>query len=329
MANTVVGIFEYESDAQQAQNYLLANGFADGDVDIKTASYKSDAKEETVTDRDQDFGDRVGNFFRDLFDGDDDETTRYSEAGKRGTIVTVHAATLEEAEAAAAVLDDFGAIDVNENNLGSTAEGYSSYSTASTGTVTGSEPVISSDSYIGSEPATSSGSYIDSEPVTASDSRIGSDSLIGADDVTESDSVFNKNFVAGDESASLPIIEEELTVGKQEIETGGVRLRSRIIQRPVQESIRLRQEQVTINRTPVDRVATDSEFDTFREGTIEMKEYAEIPVVSKEARVVEEVSLNKTVEERDEIISETVRHTEVDVEDLTDEERLRRSGLDL
>ncbi|MCE7059774.1 YsnF/AvaK domain-containing protein [Dyadobacter sp. CY343] len=307
MANTVVGIFEYESDAQQAQNYLLANGFADGDVDIKTASYKSDAKEETVTDRDQDFGDRVGNFFRDLFDGDDDETTRYSEAGKRGTIVTVHAATLEEAEAAAAVLDDFGAIDVNENNLGST----------------------SSDSYIGSEPVTNSGSYIDSEPVTASDSRIGSDSLIGADDVTESDSVFNKNFVAGDESASLPIIEEELTVGKQEIETGGVRLRSRIIQRPVQESIRLRQEQVTINRTPVDRVATDSEFDTFREGTIEMKEYAEIPVVSKEARVVEEVSLNKTVEERDEIISETVRHTEVDVEDLTDEERLRRSGLDL
>ena len=36
-----------------------------------------------------------------------------------------------------------------------------------------------------------------------------------------------------------------------------------------------------------------------------------MPVVSKEARVVEEVKLNKEVEHRDETVKETVRKTEV------------------
>ncbi|MCF0054115.1 YsnF/AvaK domain-containing protein [Dyadobacter chenwenxiniae] len=267
MAHTVVGIFEYESDAQEAQNYLLANGFADGDVDFKTATYKSETDAPSVIDRDGDFGDRIGNFFKDLFDGDDDQTRRYTDAGRRGTIVTVHAASAEEAQAAAAILDEYGAIDLDQSTADrSSNPGYT-------------------------------------QPVT------------------------DASFVEG--PSTVPVIEEELHLGKREVETGGVRLRSRVVERPVQESIRLRQEQVSVNRTPVDRIATESDFETFKEGTIEVKEYAEVPVVSKEARVVEEISLNKSVEERDEIVSDTVRHTEVDVEDITDEERLRRAGLDL
>jgi len=97
MSKTVVGIFEYESDAQNAQNYLLANGFGDGDVDIKTASYKPE-----VNDTEEGLLDKIGHFFRELFNGDnDDETERYIEAGKRGTIVTVHALSADEAVAAA------------------------------------------------------------------------------------------------------------------------------------------------------------------------------------------------------------------------------------
>lgn len=111
MSKTVVGIFENESDAQNAQNYLLANGFGDGNVDIKTASYKT---ENTGTeDADEGLFDRIGHFFRDLFDGDEQETERYAEAGKRGTIVTVHATSAEEAEMAARVLDNYGAIDLD------------------------------------------------------------------------------------------------------------------------------------------------------------------------------------------------------------------------
>ncbi|NIJ52118.1 YsnF/AvaK domain-containing protein [Dyadobacter arcticus] len=328
MSNTVVGIFEYESDAQEAQNYLLANGFADGDVDIKTASYKSETDTAPVKDDNDDVMDRIGNFFKDLFDGDEEETKRYSEAGKRGTIVTVHAATAAEAEAAAAILDEYGAVDVNESAANySSNQGYS-------GTVTGS----SVDSYVENTSDTYEDKTLDNYGEKTLDtyedktSDTYGDKSLGTYEDKNLETVTDRSFVSDDsddDSRSLPVIEEELQVGKQEVETGGVRLRSRIIERPVQESIRLRQEQVTVNRTPVDRAASDSDFATFKEGTIEMKEYAEVPVVSKEARIIEEVSLNKTVDERDEIINETVRNTEVEVEDLTDEERVRRTGLDL
>ncbi|MCF0040867.1 YsnF/AvaK domain-containing protein [Dyadobacter fanqingshengii] len=299
MANTVIGIFESESKAQEAQNYLLANGFAAGDVDISTSSYNSDTTASTVNRDDEDFGDRIGNFFKDLFDGDEDETRRYSEAGKRGTIVTVHAIDADEAETAAAILDQYGAVDIDE-----TAAGY-----------------VSSQGYAGTATESSVNTYADNSVDPYANRSL--------DVVSDGSLVSDSSLVSDDQTDSLPVIREELQVEKREIETGGVRLRSRIIERPVQESIRLRQEQVNVTRTPVDRIASESDFDTFKEGTIEMTEYAEVPLVSKEARVVEEISLNKTVDEREEVINETLRNTEVEVEDLTDEERLRRSGLDL
>lgn len=115
MSKTVVGIFEYESDAQNAQNYLLANGYGDGDVDLKTATYKSEESESP--DEDESLIDRIGHFFRELFSDDEEETERYIQAGKRGTIVTVHARTADEAVAAAHVMDEHGAIDVTNSQF--------------------------------------------------------------------------------------------------------------------------------------------------------------------------------------------------------------------
>lgn len=116
MGNTVVGIFEYEANGQNAQNYLLANGFADGNVDIKIATYKTEADQSETHADDEDIFERIGHFFSHLFDGDEEETSRYAEAGRRGTIVTVHAATPEEAYQAAAILDEYGAVDVRGND---------------------------------------------------------------------------------------------------------------------------------------------------------------------------------------------------------------------
>jgi uncharacterized protein (TIGR02271 family) len=130
----------------------------------------------------------------------------------------------------------------------------------------------------------------------------------------------------GDTTGSISVIQEDLLVGKKEVQTGGVRLRSRIVERPVEETIRLREEHVHVERTPVNRVATEADFAAFQEGTIEVTEHAEIPVVSKEARVVEEVSLDKEASEREEIISDTVRHTEVDTEEINKNDADLRSG---
>ncbi len=117
-----------------------------------------------------------------------------------------------------------------------------------------------------------------------------------------------------DTDAKIDVVEEELEVGKRKVDTGGVRVRSRIVERPVEESIRLRSEHVDVERRPVNRKASEADLANFKEGTIEMTETAESAVVSKDARVVEEIHVDKTVEEHDEVIKDTVRSTEVDVE---------------
>jgi uncharacterized protein (TIGR02271 family) len=134
-----------------------------------------------------------------------------------------------------------------------------------------------------------------------------------------------------DSDRSIPIIEENLQVGKREVNTGGVRLRSRIVERPVEEHLRLREEHVHVERNPVNRPASAADLANFQEGTIEMTEHAEQAIVNKEARIVEEVRLNKEVTERDEVVRDTVRRTDVDVENLstTDRDRFDSDRIDL
>ena len=102
-----------------------------------------------------------------------------------------------------------------------------------------------------------------------------------------------------------------------------MRLRSRIIERPVEESLRLREEHVRIDRHAVNRPATESDLATFREGEIEVRERAEVPDVNKQARVVEEINVRKEVEEREEVVRDTVRKTDVEVEKLDETTELR------
>jgi len=261
MSHTVVGVFSYTSEAQEAKQYLESHGFNSSDIDIATNGTGTTG--ETTRDNDEDFGDKIGNFFSNLFGSDDDNDVRskYTNAGRKGTIVTVHARSTYDAQRAAEILDNYGAVDVNE---------WSGDNTATTGSAV-------------------TGAY---------------DTDVTTPDTTET------------RSASIPVIEEDLQVGKREVETGGVRLRSRIVERPVEESIRLRQEHVNVERTPVNRPATEADFNSFQEGTVEVTEHAEVPVVAKDARVVEEVSLDKDVTEHEETIHDTVRHTEVDTENL-------------
>lgn len=83
------------------------------------------------------------------------------------------------------------------------------------------------------------------------------------------------------------------------------------------ELTRQREEDEKIaNRNSSNKVVQEGSFAPFQEGAIEIKEHSEVPVVSKEARVVEEVSLNKNVSERNEKVKDTVRRTEIDVEKL-------------
>jgi uncharacterized protein (TIGR02271 family) len=112
----------------------------------------------------------------------------------------------------------------------------------------------------------------------------------------------------------IPVAEEELHVGKRDVSHGRVRVRSYVIETPVNEQVNLRQEHVQVERRPVDRALTGNER-LFQERTIEAEERAEEAVVSKEARVKEELVLRKDVNQRTENVSDTVRSTKVEVED--------------
>src|SRR5215212_5854639 len=121
--------------------------------------------------------------------------------------------------------------------------------------------------------------------------------------------------VAEGGEARIPVIEEELRVGKREVEGGGVRVRTRVVERPVEEAVRLREERVNVERRPVNRPVSEADLNAFREGTFELRERSEEAVVDKTARVVEEVAINKEVGERTETVRDTVRKTGVDVEE--------------
>ena len=254
MAQTVIGLFDNVSEAQQAAQALINQGISRDRIDIAQNNAATTTNTTTTTNTNADTGDNISNFFGSLFGSDNDDYNNYSEVARRGsTIVTVHAQSAQEAQTAASLLDQYNAIDVNERS----AQFRGQTNTATTNTT-----------------------------------------------------------ARADAGTSIPVVEEQLKVGKQTVETGGARIRSRIVERPVEETVRLREENVRVERTPVNRAATEADFNTFREGEIEITERAEVPVVGKQARVVEEVTVGKETTEHSETVRDTVRGTEVEVERL-------------
>ena len=114
----------------------------------------------------------------------------------------------------------------------------------------------------------------------------------------------------------VPIVEEELAVGKRQIQRGGVRVFQRVEERPVDASVTLREENVTVERHAVNRPVTGNEAAFGQTADVVITTTEEVPVVSKEARVVEEVVVGKTETERTETVRDTVRRTDVEIDDV-------------
>jgi uncharacterized protein (TIGR02271 family) len=124
--------------------------------------------------------------------------------------------------------------------------------------------------------------------------------------------------MASDEDV-IPVVREEMQVGKRTLGTGGVRVYAHTVETPVSESVELRSERATVERRPVDRPASAKDLSGLGERTIEVRETAEQPVVGKQARVVEEVRVGKDVDVKTQEVRDTVRSTQVDVQPLKGE----------
>ena len=110
----------------------------------------------------------------------------------------------------------------------------------------------------------------------------------------------------------IPVVKEELAVGKTTSERR-YRIRTYVVETPVEEQVRLRDERVIVERRPVSG-EVPSGPDTLREREFEVTERHEEPVVEKRAREVEEVVVRREANERVETVRDTVRETKVDVD---------------
>lgn len=130
--------------------------------------------------------------------------------------------------------------------------------------------------------------------------------------VPEDESMPHRGAAVGEQT--IQVAEERLRVGKREVDRGGVRVRSYVVEEPIHEEVSLREERVEIETRPASGRVRAGE-DVFREQTIELSERGEEAVVSKDTVVTGEVAIRATADERIESVDDTVRRTEVDVDD--------------
>ncbi len=125
---------------------------------------------------------------------------------------------------------------------------------------------------------------------------------------------------------AIPVVEEELVVGKREVDRGGVRVYSHVVERPVDADVTLRDERINVERRFVDRPATADDFTNATGKVIEMTATGEEAVIGKNSRVVEEILVGKQTSEHTQNIHDTVRKTEVDVEEVPGKESAEYAG---
>ncbi len=209
------------------------------------------------------------------------------------------------------ILDDDGVLDLDEQQTSWRSEGWQGHDASTSGSAGGLSSAAAglASGLTGSSGTTRSGTDVDGDFTGSSDTTQARTDISGT---------------SGRDEVS-PVVEEELNVGKREASRGRVRIQSRVVERPVEEQVNLREERVHVERRPVSGTAQAGSLgsDAFQERTIEVEERGQEAVVSKEARVTEELVIRKDVEERTETVSDTVRRTEVEVDD---ERSIRTTG---
>lgn len=298
MTNTVIAVYDNFAQAQSAMKQLLSSGFTSSQVHLRPSEDSESGREsamraldesDTGTGTSTDTGEKGGGlrgFFRELFGGD----TSQSHA---------HGTHYAEAVRRGSFMLAVDAADDQERDV-------------ATSVMEQFQPVD-----------------LDERAAQWRDSGWNATQQTTATPLTADELALERGRSATattQQQVAIPIIEEELQVGKREVQRGGVRVFQRVVETPVQESIGLREEHVTIERHAVDQPATAADLESLKEGTIEVREMAEEAVVSKTARVVEEVVLGKEVSEKQATISDTVRRTDVEVEKIDTPTRASTTG---
>jgi uncharacterized protein (TIGR02271 family) len=321
MTKTVVALYDSASDAETVSRELSAAGFTDtevvdnssigsdraawSDMDVSDSSLAAGApgvvgtplgavpESGTTTASSSVSSGILGRLRR--AGVPEDDSNMYAEGVRRGGSLVIARLADDNVDRGLEIMSNYHPIDIDERGSQWRSEGWTRYD-ESAGPYTGSGLTQAATAMRSTNETTTARTDLDTSANLTGATRTGGEEVI-------------------------PIVEEQLSVGKREVERGGVRIRSYVVETPVEESVRLRDETINVERRRVDRPAGDITGDAFRERTIELTETDEEAVVAKTARVTEEVVISKDVTERTERVSDTVRRTEVDVENTTGTDR--------
>ncbi len=112
MSYTVVGMFPSNDDAARASEKLDNNGFSKEDYNV--SNYRRNTEIDNDLDYEYEEDANTTSFWDSLFGDNEDERKRYSYAGTKSNIVTVYTDDNSRAEEARDIMNDMGAINVND-----------------------------------------------------------------------------------------------------------------------------------------------------------------------------------------------------------------------
>jgi hypothetical protein len=112
MSHTSIGIFREQTLAETAVHRLMDSGFSREKMDISFPDPKESRGD--ATDENGVFDSKVGRFFLEIFFGDANQALRYAAVGQRGVIVAVQSDFYADALKAAGIMDECGAVNVDE-----------------------------------------------------------------------------------------------------------------------------------------------------------------------------------------------------------------------
>jgi stress response protein YsnF len=119
----------------------------------------------------------------------------------------------------------------------------------------------------------------------------------------------------------IALAEEHLSVGKRVIQEGTTRIRRFVTEMPVEEQVTLHEEHARVVRRAIADPGYLRNLD-WTDKTIEITETTEEPVISKSARVAEEVVIQREGSDHVKTVRDKVRRQEVEVEHLSKNDQL-------
>lgn len=305
MTKIAVALYDDDAVAQETVDELLGAGIPRSDISTTSnATLQSTSGELASSTAEGPLGDLASgrNLFEKLNDLGipRDEAETYAEGTRRGGRLVLVRTDDAHADEAAAIMERRQFVDYESRSEAWRAEGWTGYEATAepfTPDAAAAERARYSD--------LEAGSY--ASGVAPGTMEEGTTEFARAGQVTE--------------EGTIPVVQEEISIDKR-ARTGRVRIHTSVQETPVEETVRLRDEEVHVERRAADRPLSGAERETaFRETDVEIDETREEAVVSKEARVVEEVVVSKDAREREEVVRDTVRRTDVDVENTKERKR--------